>query len=218
MQQGTHLWRRARRQFEGWSWFYGSRLAQWALFERSHTFLCRRLPRRPGLKVLEIACGSGHLLAMLPKYLPKVQRTGLDLAGNMLRRARQVLGPHANLTQADSRRLPFASNQFDVVLCAHSFHHFPDQAGTLREIQRVLRDGGLACVLDGDPDDFFGWLWYEVLIRWWEGPVHHASAQEMRQLFAQAGFGHIQQDRQGAFPPVLLTRGCAEKPRDCGGP
>ena len=207
----TDLRTRARHQFETWKRFYGGPLAQRCFFLPTYVFLCERLPRRHGLSVLEVGCGDGHLLAMLPKYLPSVQLFGIDLTAGMLQQARECVGPETNLIQADGQQLPFAPGCFDLVVCAHAFHHFPDQSQALREMRRVLRPGGVACVLDGDRDDAFGWLLFDVFIRCCEGPVHHASAREMRRLLAGAGFAHIQQDWQDSFPPVLLTSGLAKK-------
>jgi ubiquinone/menaquinone biosynthesis C-methylase UbiE len=200
---------KARRQFENLTSFYAGSLAQRCFFKPTHEFLCRFLPRRPNMNVLDVGCGSGRLLAMLPKHLSGVRLVGIDLAGGMLKVARPLLGPDSLLVQGNCQRLPFANKQFDLVICSHSFHHYPDQLAALREMKRVLKDGGVACVLDGDRDDPFGWLLYDVFIRLWEGAVHHASAQEMRRLFRNAGFVELRQERQDSFPPVLLTSGRA---------
>jgi SAM-dependent methyltransferase len=202
---------RTRRQFEDWQPMYDCPVVRRCFFMPTHGFLCRRLPRRHGLKVLEVACGTGRLLSMLPRYLPGVEPFGVDLAAGMLQQARHVVGPEAKLVRGDVMRLPFAAGCFDLVLCAHAFHHFPDQARAVREMYRVLRPGGLACILDGDRDDALGRFLYDVVVRCCEGPVHHASAREMRRLFAAAGFASIQQYWQDSFPPVLLTMGCTTR-------
>ena len=200
---------KTRRQFETFSSFYSGSLAQRCFFKPTHEFLCRFLPRRTGMTVLDVGCGGGRLLARLPEYLPGVRVVGIDLVAGMLQRAQPLLGPEVQLVQGDCQRLPFADKQFDLITCAHSFHHYPDQLAALCEMKRVLKDGGIACVLDGDRDDPFGWLLYDVFVRLWEGPVHHASAREMRRLFTRAGFVELRQKCQDGFAPVLLTSGTA---------
>jgi SAM-dependent methyltransferase len=204
---GGNSTKKTPRQFERLSSFYAGSLAQRCFFRPTHEFLCRFLPRRPNMTVLDIGCGSGRLLAMLPKYLSGARLVGIDLAGGMLKAARPLLGPDSLLVQGNCQRLPFADKQFDLVICSHSFHHYPDQLAALREMKRLLKDGGSAYVLDGDRDDPFGWLLYDVFIRLCEGAVHHASAREMRRLFTRAGFVALRQKCQDSFPPVLLTSG-----------
>ena len=208
---------KTRRQFETYSSFYAGSLAHRYFFKPTHEFLCRFLPRRPDMTVLDVGCGSGRLLAMLPKHLSGVRLVGVDLAGGMLKAARPFLGPDAVLVQGNCQCLPFADKQFDLVICSHSFHHYPDQLAALREMRRVLKDGGIVCVLDGDRDDPLGWLLYEVFVRLCEGAVHHASAREMRCLLTEAGFTDLRQQQQDGFPPVLLTRGRAAQDAEVKG-
>lgn len=47
---------------------------------------------------------------------------------------------------ADLRRLPFADQSFDVVLCSHVLEHIRDDASAISELRRVLRVGGTAFV------------------------------------------------------------------------
>jgi SAM-dependent methyltransferase len=51
------------------------------------------------------------------------------------------------LVRADAGRLPFASHVFDFIYCSHVLEHIPDDRAAMRELQRVLRPGGVAMVL-----------------------------------------------------------------------
>ncbi|MDW8146212.1 MAG: class I SAM-dependent methyltransferase [Roseiflexaceae bacterium] len=51
------------------------------------------------------------------------------------------------LVCADARRLPFASRMFDFIYCSHVLEHIPDDRTAMRELQRVLRPGGMAMIL-----------------------------------------------------------------------
>ena len=128
----------------------------------------------------------------------------------MLRQTRHILGTGVGLVHADSHRLPFGVGSFDVVICTHSFHHYPDQTAVLREMFRVLRPGGRVMVLDGDRDNPWGWLLYDVFVVWAEGPVRHCSARDMERLCRAAGFRRVQQYRSVPWSPVLLTIGVKE--------
>jgi len=49
---------------------------------------------------------------------------------------------------ADLERLPFAADSFDICFCGWVLHHFPDFAGALSELNRVLRPGGLLAIVE----------------------------------------------------------------------
>lgn len=103
-----------------WSAYYHRRLAE----------VCR-LQVRPGLRVLEIGCGKGALLASLR---PKVG-LGVDLSGEMVRAAAQA-HPELRFVQADAHFLPVAG-EFDVVLLSDLLNDVWDVQRVLEEVRRV---------------------------------------------------------------------------------
>jgi ubiquinone/menaquinone biosynthesis C-methylase UbiE len=111
--------------------------------------------------------------------------------------------------QGDSERMPFATNTFDFVTCANSFHHYPHQDRAVAEMHRVLRPGGRLLLIDGYRDAPWGWFIYDVCVAGVEGSVHHASARRFRDLFGQAGLGPIVQRVFRGPAPFLLTEAIA---------
>ena len=162
-------------------------------------------------RVLDVGCGTGQLLADIRDRFPTTQVHGLDLCDGMIRSAKTLLGSGADLTQGESQSLPFPDDHFDLVVCTHCFHHFPDPLRSVREMARVLRHGGMAMVLDGDRDGLWGRLLYDTFVVWAEGPVTHHSASAMQRLLRDAGLVLIEQVRAFPLSPVLLTIGRAEK-------
>ena len=49
------------------------------------------------------------------------------------------------LVQANALQLPFADDSFDKVICSEVLEHIPDYQSALRDIERVLKPGGLFC-------------------------------------------------------------------------
>ena len=103
-----------------------------------------------GLRVLDAGCGPGldaeELLARGADVV------AVDASEPMLELARRRLGTQAFVVHADlNEPLPFADEEFDLVLCALVIHHLDDRAATLREFFRVLRPGGHAVLSTQHP-------------------------------------------------------------------
>jgi ubiquinone/menaquinone biosynthesis C-methylase UbiE len=91
-------------------------------------------------QVLEIGVGRG---ANLPLYGRSAQPTFIDIKPERLQLVRQKAGKLGALaTCANAHHLPFASNQFDVVVGTLVFCSIPNPEQALAEIKRVLRPDG----------------------------------------------------------------------------
>jgi ubiquinone/menaquinone biosynthesis C-methylase UbiE len=205
----------ATQEFSRWSESYDRCILQWLLFGPSHRALIRRIREvsegRP-LTMLDVGCGTGLFAARVRDALPHVTVWGVDLVPKMLRKGQgrwKAHRGHIFPVQADSERLPFASETFDIVTCANSFHHYPHQDRAVAEMRRVLRPGGRLLIIDGYRDRPWGWLIYDVCVAGVEGEVHHASAERFRALCDQAGFQDITQRAHHRLAPFLLTEATA---------
>jgi ubiquinone/menaquinone biosynthesis C-methylase UbiE len=100
---------------------------------------------RPGMRVLDVACGSGIVARLAaPQVGPTGQVVGLDTNEAMLAVARaqvQPTGAHVEWRQGDATKLPFPDAEFDMVLCQHGLQYVADRPAALREMKRVLASG-----------------------------------------------------------------------------
>jgi SAM-dependent methyltransferase len=101
----------------------------------------RALKLSPGLRVLDIGCGIGHLLAWLATRTPG-RYFGLDVALNSVRQARTA-DPGLHVIVGDAEQLPYRDRNFDRVSCNGSAHHLLHLPSAIREIFRVLVPGGV---------------------------------------------------------------------------
>src|SRR6266568_542693 len=97
---------------------------------------------------LEVAVGTG---LNLPLYPPGIRLTGIDLSPEMLAIAKQrahELGRDVDLREADAHALPFPDASFDTVVCTFSLCAIPDEHRAIKEMNRLLRPGGLLLLAD----------------------------------------------------------------------
>lgn len=100
----------------------------------------------PGQAVLDVACGTGVVAREASDRMGGEGKVvGLDLNEGMLEVARR-LRPDIEWRKGDAAELPFPDGSFDVVLCQSALMFFPDRAGALREMARVVTSGGAVAV------------------------------------------------------------------------
>lgn len=93
------------------------------------------------LRVLDVGCSSGIITNVLGRYFRAV--TGTDIDQEALAYAAGTKVTNVDFLPADAMELPFRKESFDVVICAHVYEHVPDSARLIREIHRVLKQGGV---------------------------------------------------------------------------
>ena len=103
-------------------------------------------------RVLDVACGTGHLLESIGASLPGAELTGVDLSPHYIAHARGALSRDLNLSLLvdNAESLPFSGPRFDIVTCLFLFHELPADVRQriLGEIARVLQPGGIAVLGD----------------------------------------------------------------------
>ena len=112
-------------------------------YQKIYDFMYKRIPKVIRDKeVLEIATGPGLLAKHVAPAASRMIAT--DYSEGMIAEAKKGDYPQ-NLTfeVADAMNLPYADHSFDAVLIANALHIVPDPEKVLREIDRVLRPGGI---------------------------------------------------------------------------
>ena len=118
---------------------------------RAATVRAARL--EPGMRVLDVACGTGVLTRRLAAEVgPTGEVTGVDGSEPMLARARAAsLAPTAApvvYLAADALQLPFPRASFDAATIAFGLRNLSDYAAALAEMARVSRAGARILVLE----------------------------------------------------------------------
>lgn len=117
-------------------------------------FTIKQAAIRPGQRILDVASGTGDLAMAFAKLTgPTGSVIMTDINEAMLNTGRDrlldegVLG-NIECVQADAEKLPFASNDFDLVTIAFGLRNVTDKLTALKSMYRVLKPGGKLMVLE----------------------------------------------------------------------
>lgn len=103
--------------------------------------------------ILDVATGTGDFAFEALKALNPQKIIGVDISRGMLDIAEQKiqkrnLADRFEVKLGDSEKLPFDANGFDAVTVAYGVRNFENLENGLADIQRVLKPGGKAVVLE----------------------------------------------------------------------
>jgi ubiquinone/menaquinone biosynthesis C-methylase UbiE len=137
--------------------------------------------------LLDIGCGTGYFLKLIRSSGFSGSALGLDLSVNMLKKARQT-SERTIFLGGQSEVLPFRDDSFTVVVCNNAFHFFLEPRSFLRDVHRVLKDGGKLYVTDWDDEFWACWL-CDYYLRF-KDPAHTKvyGADELRALVTAEDF------------------------------
>jgi len=116
-----------------------------------------RLNLKPGMKVLDVACGTGNLA--LPAARAGAEVTGVDIAPNLVEQARENAkreGLNAKFDEGDAEALPYADASFDAVVTMFGAMFAPRPELVAAELKRVCRPGGSIAMANWTPSGFIG--------------------------------------------------------------
>ena len=99
---------------------------------------------RKGMKLLDVACGTG-VVALTASRLG-VEVEGIDLTPELINRAienAKIMGLKAKFVEGDAEFLPYRENEFDIVLSQYGHMFAPRPSVVVKEFARVLKPGGI---------------------------------------------------------------------------
>ena len=169
---------------------------------------------KKGSTALDVCCGTADWTIALSKAVgPQGEVTGLDFSENMLEVGKKKTAHMDNihLVHGDAMNLPFDDASFDYVTIGFGLRNVPDYLGALKEMERVLKPGGMiVCLETSQPTlpvfkqvyrlyfkfvmPIFGKLFakskeeYEWLQ---QSTFDFPGKEKLKRLFEQAGFSNI---------------------------
>jgi ubiquinone/menaquinone biosynthesis C-methylase UbiE len=174
---------------------------------------------------LDVGTGPGYLPIAIAQRSSAIRVVGVDLSRPLIRMARmnaarEGLSDRLTFEVGNAARLRFADESFDMVISTGVFHSLKAPVVVLREVRRVLREGGQAIICDparvGSRVDRKGW-WGSMTFRekmvlklfQWLGlhrPIETFSREQAVRMLRQAGFSRFQVDKEGDELKIIADK------------
>ena len=151
----------------------------------------KRLDLKPGMTVLDVACGTGNLA--IPAARTGANVTGVDIAPNSVEQARQnakAEGLNAKFDEGDAEALPYDDASFDAVVTMFGAMFAPRPELVAAELKRVCKPGGLIAMANWTPSGFIGQMFkinssYVPPPPGMTSPVLWGVEEKLRERFAE---------------------------------
>lgn len=136
-------------------------------------------------RLLDCGCGTGNFIALMAKACPQANYVGIDIVSEMVSIATSKNIPHSRFIRSDSEQIAIHEEEFDVITCIHSFHHYPNPSAFFQEAHRLLSKGGRLIIRDNAATNKIAY--------WW---MNHVFLPLYNNRIAKAGDIHIYQEKE----------------------
>ncbi|MDF1507722.1 demethylmenaquinone methyltransferase [Robertmurraya sp. DFI.2.37] len=176
----------------------------------------KRMNVKAGSKALDVCCGTADwTIALAGEVGSNGEVIGLDFSKNMLKVGEEKVNDlhlrNVQLVHGNAMELPFPDQTFDYVTIGFGLRNVPDYLQVLKEMNRVLKPGGIGVCLETSQPTMFGYrqlfYFYFRFIMPFFGKLFaksyneyawlHESAKdfpgmkELAKMFEQAGFKKV---------------------------
>lgn len=156
------------------------------LSARSILETLKKMKRRG--RLLDVGCASGFLLDEARKAGWEIH--GVELSAWAIEYAKKKMHIDS-IFHGILKNARFPDNYFDAVVMKDSIEHLTDPRGTLVEIRRILKSGGMLCVNTPNIDSLIGRM---LKARWWgvkQSHLYYFSRKTLCDMLISAGFEPI---------------------------
>ena len=131
--------------------YSATRSFSWPSGKCIETWLCDNI--KSGMKILDVGCGSGHLVEALHQTGKTVEYIGVDISTGLLSEAKTCFGSQyhnvkCQWQEGDMDDLDFIDESFDVICVIASIHHLPSARARMKVVRKLyslLKPGGYVC-------------------------------------------------------------------------
>lgn len=121
-----------------------------------------RMKVEKGKKALDVCCGTADwTIALAEEVGQQGEVIGLDFSKNMLqvgeKKVKELKLSQVKLTHGNAMELPFPDHSFDYVTIGFGLRNVPDYLQVLKEMNRVLKPGGIGVCLETSQPTLIGY-------------------------------------------------------------
>jgi SAM-dependent methyltransferase len=151
----------------------------------------------PDSWILDVGCGGGRAVSILADLVEAGKVYGVDHSSEMVGLATKlnknaVDSEHVNIIHSSVSELPLSDGMFDIVTAFETCYFWPDIVEDLKEVRRVLKDGGILLIVNEmyEHSNFEerNTPFTEV------GGMNIFSPQDYRDMLESAGFSSVKVD------------------------
>lgn len=121
--------------------WYEESITPLTIYNESYDALIKRM--RPNAEILDVACGPANVSAYLKKQLPAIHITGIDLAREMITKAKQNI-PDGSFHVMDIRYVSQLNKLFDVIVLGFCIPYLNDEETIelLKDCRKLIHSDG----------------------------------------------------------------------------
>lgn len=132
------------------------------------------------LKILDLGCGPGELIAELLKINANLDITGLDFSKGMLNESIRK-NPSAKHIQMDVSNLHNLDDKFDIIISTHSLPYWKNSRKVMKDLSTILADDGRLYIGFASGNNFTDKLAL-FFVKFTTGPANYPSDNGFREL------------------------------------
>jgi ubiquinone/menaquinone biosynthesis C-methylase UbiE len=169
-----------------------------------------------GMRVVDIACGSGVWGIAIAEADPRARVTAQDYPGILTGTTRKYLAHHGvdkqyDFLPGDLNQVDFGESRFDLALLGNIVHSEGERSSRalFRRLARALKPAGRIAIVDMVPNDertgppFAVLFALNMLVHTGAGDTYTLS--EYRQWLNEAGFGRVEAADIGSHSPLIVA-------------
>ena len=173
-------------------------------------------------QILDIGTGPGYVPLEIARRSQNSEIKAIDISPAMIRIASKnakdaELAGHVHFQYGSAESIPFGDGYFDLIISTLSFHHWAKPRECLKEIHRVLRNGGEAWIYDlrRDPTqearaqlrNRYGWF-LSFIVLYFVRLHSSVGLQDIQEVISlsEIGFSEKTMDNRGIILKVRLLK------------